>query len=110
MGISKDGWSVAADTGDKACPCGSWKEHWLNYVAKPWPATCTVQGCPNPATVASHVTHPSVPGVQITPLCGTCAAREDEFTLDGGITLVNASVPETCGKDVAQARSGRASG
>jgi len=103
MGVTTNGWANHKEPGEKACECGSWKEHWLSFAAKPWPEGCSVQGCSNSASVGGQVTNPAVTGVKIAPMCDTCNALDAPFNLDGGITLVNGNVAETCARKMAQA-------
>ena len=82
------GWSNATGTGDKSCPCGTWKAHWLKHSGKSWPSTCSVVGCSNAPTLGAHVKNPGVSGNRITPMCDDCNQRTDTFSLSG--TLTNA--------------------
>ena len=98
MGISADGWKNKNGTGDRLCKCGSWKQHWINYSKKSWPSTCSVSGCNNAPSLGAHIINSSVSGEKIVPMCDSCNKKTGEFSLKGGIALVNANVSETCGR------------
>ena len=86
--LPSSGWSNATGTGDKSCPCGTWKAHWLKHSGKSWPSTCSVVGCSNAPTLGAHVKNSGVTGNRITPMCDDCNQRTDTFSLSG--TLTNA--------------------
>lgn len=97
MSITATGWKNKGGTGDRACKCGSWAQHWVNYAHKPWPATCSVQGCNNQPTLGAHIINSAVAGEKIVPMCDSCNKLQGTFTLKGGITLPSANMAETCG-------------
>ena len=37
------GWKNKVGTADRACKCGSWKNHWIKFSDKAWPAKCSVE-------------------------------------------------------------------
>lgn len=97
MGAPTNGWKNKNGTADRACSCGTWKQHWLNYSKKSWPSVCSVQGCSTSPTLGAHVIHTDVSGEKIVPMCSSCNGLGSAFNLDGGVTLVNANKAETCG-------------
>lgn len=98
MGITAIGWRNKGGTGGRACSCGTWKQHWLNYSGKAWPASCSVNGCSNPATLGGHITNPSVDGEKIVPMCASCNSSPSAFNLKVGVSLPSANKSETCDK------------
>lgn len=98
MSLPNSGWSNKAGTSDRACKCGSWSQHWVNYSGKSWPTTCSVQNCNNKATVGGHVINGAVTGERIVPLCDSCNKVSSAFSLKGSITLPSANRAETCEK------------
>lgn len=98
MGITCDGWKNKVGTQDRACSCGSWKQHWINFSGKKWPDKCSVSGCNNKATLGAHIYNPNVTGEKIVPACETCNKKTGEFSLKEGTTLVSANKQNTCGK------------
>ncbi len=97
MSITASGWQNKGGTAPRSCSCGTWKQHWVNYANKPWPATCSVQGCANAATLGAHVINSQVSGERIVPMCDSCNGLTGTFTLKGSITLPSANTSETCG-------------
>ena len=93
------GWKNKVGTADRACKCGSWKNHWIKFSDKAWPAKCSVEGCNNSATVGAHVYNKNVSGEKIIPACDSCNKRTDHFSLKYGVTLVSANKSERCEKD-----------
>lgn len=59
------GWKNKVGTADRACKCGSWKNHWIKFSGKEWPAKCSVVGCNNSATVGAHVYNKNVSGEKL---------------------------------------------
>lgn len=98
MSITCNGWKNKVGTQDRACKCGSWKNHWINFSGEKWPEKCSVSGCNNDATLGAHVYNPKVSGEKIIPACDSCNKRADEFSLKSGVTLVSANRWETCEK------------
>lgn len=98
MSLPTYGWKNKSGTSGRACKCGSWKQHWINNSGKAWPLFCSVSGCMGTAEVGAHVynTSAEVYGEYIVPTCKGCNARADEFSLDGGTTLISANKQETC--------------
>jgi len=97
MSITASGWSNKTGTVDRSCNCGSWKQHWIKYAAKPWPANCSVKGCSNSPTLGAHVQNPNVDGERIVPICDSCNGLSGTFDLKGEITLPSANKSKTCG-------------
>jgi hypothetical protein len=83
-------------TGDRACACGSWKQHWINFSGKTWPGSCSVESCANKPTLGGHVINPRVTGEKIVPLCDSCNKRSGTFSLKDGTTVVSANKSQTC--------------
>lgn len=98
MSLPNSGWSNKAGTSDRACKCGSWSQHWVNYAGKSWPAVCSVQGCTNKATVGGHVVNQGATGERIVPLCDSCNKLGSPFILRDGTMLPSANRAETCEK------------
>lgn len=97
MQVPANGWKNKVGTADRACTCGTWKQHWLNYSGELWPSACSVQGCYTSPTLGAHVIHTDVTGERIVPMCSSCNGRSSSFNLDDGVTLVKANKAETCG-------------
>lgn len=97
MNIPTTGWSNKVGTQDRACGCGTWKDHWVKYSEKSWPTVCSVNGCSSRATVGAHVINGAVKGERIVPMCDACNKRSGTFTLKGGISVPSANRSETCG-------------
>lgn len=97
MDITATGWKNKGGTSVRSCKCGSWAQHWVKYANKPWPATCSVLGCNNRATLGAHIINSGVTGEKIVPMCDACNGRTDSFTIKGGVTLPSANTAETCG-------------
>lgn len=74
MSITTTGWKNKKGTAQRSCKCGSWKQHWINCSRRKWPATCSVLGCSNIATLGAHIynTDPKVTGEYIIPACDKC--------------------------------------
>lgn len=103
MNVPIDDWRNKAGTADRACSCGSWKDHWLKFSGKPWPLHCSKDGCSGSADVGAHIVNPALGKHEyIAPLCLGCnshlSALPHIFSLRGGITLVPANKAETCDK------------
>lgn len=99
MSISVFGWKNKAGTASRACKCGSWKNHWLNYNSGnvAWPASCAVEGCYNTPTLGAHIINSSVTGERIAPLCDSCNKLASEFSLKNNTYVPSANRSETCG-------------
>ena len=96
MTLTANGWSNKKGTADRACVCGTWKQHWLNYSDKSWPTNCSVEGCSNTPTLGAHIRNSEVTGERIVPMCSSCNGLDTTFNLDGGVILVKANASETC--------------
>lgn len=81
------GWSNQHGMGLHACSYANWKQQWIRKEHKPWPSTCSVKGCKNPATAGAHVRHPEIHGGAVVPVCEACLRRGGLFTLKEGITV-----------------------
>lgn len=92
------GWKNKNGTGVRACRCGSWKQHWLNFSGESWPDFCSVKGCMNAPTLGAHVFNGAVSGERIVPMCDSCNKISGEFSLKANVTLVSANRSETCDK------------
>ncbi len=97
MNIPTSGWSNQEGTAHRACRCGSWKEHWVKFAKRPWPKSCSVEGCSRAPTLGAHVFHPMVGGEKIVPMCDRCSDLVGPFTLKPGISLPSAIPAHTCG-------------
>lgn len=95
--VTAKGWKNKAGTGTRNCKCGSWKNHWIKFANKPWPASCSVSGCFETPTLGAHVINAEVDGERIIPMCDSCNGLSDEFDLKDGITLPYANQSTTCG-------------
>ena len=91
-------WKNKKGTDERACSCGTWKQHWINFSGKSWPDKCSVSGCTNKPTLGAHVINSSVSGEKIIPMCSSCNNRTDYFDLIEGVKLVSANKSETCEK------------
>lgn len=98
MTLTADNWKNKRGTKDRACKCGSWKQHWINMSGEAWPALCSVAGCTNPASVGGHIINPDVSGEYIVPMCESHNGVDYSFDLKGDITLVSANKSQTCEK------------
>lgn len=97
MSIPANGWSNKKGTAERACTCGTWKQHWINFAKKTWPANCSVGNCSNAPTLGAHIINPNVTGEKIAPMCDSCNGLTGIFNLKGGVTLPSANKSETCG-------------
>lgn len=98
MNIPTTGWSNKRGTADRACVCGTWKQHWINLTNKQWPATCSREKCSSTPTLGGHVFNPSVDGERIVPLCESCNKFRGTFTLKNGTPVPLANKARTCEK------------
>ena len=98
MSLTAKGWKNKKGTGERSCRCGSWKQHWLNFSDEKWPATCSVAGCNNSATLGAHIFNSNESGEYIVPACESCNKLDSEFDLKVSITLVSANKSQTCEK------------
>lgn len=96
MNLPVDYWSNKRGTSNRSCSCGSWAQHWVNYSNRTWPPGCSVAGCFGRASVGGHVINSLASGEYIVPLCDSCNARSDTFSLSGGVFCVSANKSETC--------------
>ncbi len=86
-------------TSDRQCNCHSWKQHWINFSRKKWPAKCVVLGCNNAAKLGAHITKQGERKEYIIPACESCNQSSSAFYLKQGACLVSANQSETCGKN-----------
>lgn len=98
MSIPATGWSNKGGTAERACVCGTWKQHWINISKKTWPASCSVDKCSSSPTLGGHVINPSVDGERIVPLCDSCNKLDGTFTLKGSVSVPSANKSQTCEK------------
>lgn len=91
MGLPKNGWKNKVGTGNRICKCGSWKQHWINYSGKVWPATCSVEGCQHIPVLGAHVYNKDVQGERIVPMCDRCNKRDKYFSLKNNVACVYAN-------------------
>lgn len=97
--VTGHNWKNKIGTGTRACKCGSWKQHWINFSYKEWPSQCSVSGCTRIPILGAHIVNADVSGEKIVPMCDSCNKRTDYFDLKNGITLVSANRSETCEKN-----------
>ena len=98
MSLPADGWKNKKGTAERSCKCGSWKQHWINYLQEKWPSKCSVYGCNNPATLGAHIINSNVTSEYIAPMCDSCNKRNTEFRLKGDTLLAPANKQSTCEK------------
>ena len=98
MSIPASGWKNKTGTGTRGCKCGTWKEHWVKFANKTWPATCSVKDCSNAPTLGAHVFNSAVTGERIVPMCDSCNKLSGTFTLKDSIAVPSANKSETCEK------------
>lgn len=91
-------WKNKNGTAERTCSCGTWKQHWINYSGKSWPAICSVSGCTNKPTLGAHVINSEVLGEKIVPMCDSCNKLTGCFDLKDKTPLVSANKSETCEK------------
>lgn len=96
MELPTAGWSNKSGTANRSCVCGTWKQHWLNYSNKSWPAECSVSNCSNKPTLGGHIINNSVSGELIAPLCDSCNKLSDKFSLKNRVSLTSANKADTC--------------
>ena len=97
MTFPYSGWKNKIGTTDRACSCGTWKNHWLQCSDKPWPAYCSVYGCLHPPSLGTHIVNLSVSDQQIVPMCSSCNRLDLIFNLNVGVTSVSANKSKACG-------------
>jgi hypothetical protein len=101
------GWRNKAGTGDRKCPCGSWKNHWENFNGFNFKfedeggRICSEENCSEFATEGAHVFQENNDSRKefIVPLCDTHnnPANTKPFNLKILKTvLVSANKGETC--------------
>lgn len=98
MTIPTIGWSNKGGTAERTCSCGTWKQHWINFSGKKWPASCSIAECSAAPTLGGHVINPKVTGERIAPLCDSCNKLSGTFTLKAGVSVPSANKSETCEK------------
>ncbi len=91
-------WKNKKGTAERACACGSWKSHWINFSEEKWPDECSVQGCGNRPVLGAHIINSAVKGEIIVPMCDSCNKLTSEFDLKNGVVWVKANKAETCEK------------
>ena len=96
MSIPATSWSNKGGTAERACKCGTWKQHWINFAKKSWPPRCSVKGCFNEPTLGAHVINPSVTGERIVPMCDSCNRLSGTFTLKNNVSVPSANRAQTC--------------
>lgn len=84
-------------TSDRKCDCGSWKNHWINFSKKEWPALCSESTCLNEATVGAHVCLQRGGKSFIIPLCYEHSAVTEAIEISDDTVMVPSNVSETCG-------------
>lgn len=98
MNVPNTGWKNKVGTSDRACKCGTWKDHWAKYAGKNWPEVCSVATCSNIATLGAHIANSDVDGERIVPMCDSCNKLGGTITLKGSIRVPRANRSETCDK------------
>jgi hypothetical protein len=98
MSIPTTGWSNKSGTADRACVCGTWKQHWINISKKSWPSSCSINSCYAAPTLGGHVINPDVGGERIAPLCDSCNKLAGIFTLKVNVSVPSANKSQTCEK------------
>lgn len=99
MNVYLDGWKNKKGTAERACSCGSWKQHWINYSGQSWPYICSVEGCYKTAEMGAHVYNSNFGAKEyIIPTCTSCNGKDETFSIKAGTVPVPANVSETCGK------------
>ena len=94
-------WKNKKGTSGRSCCCGSWKQHWINISALPWPSKCSVVGCHNPAEVGAHIYNSlGSRNEYIVPMCKPCNGKNEAFAIDDDVVKVSANVSETCKKSI----------
>lgn len=88
-------------TGNKACSCGTWLEHWRRYngVTSKIPPKCAAIDCDEPVGDGAHIKKSVMHDQRhfIVPLCKACNHRTDIFDIPDDTPLALANVAETCG-------------
>jgi hypothetical protein len=79
------------------CSCGSWIAHWKKFSGHSI-TYCPVSSCLNTNLVGAHVRKANSTDQKwyICPLCATHNAATGDLEV-GAVTLVSASMSETCG-------------
>lgn len=90
-------WKNKIGTADRACSCGSWKNHWIKFSKSDWPKSCVVLFCSNNPTVGAHVINVGVIGEKIIPMCDSCNKLQETFYLKSDVIKVSANQSITCG-------------
>lgn len=96
MSLPVTGWSNKGGTADRACKCGTWQQHWINFSENKWPAHCSVEGCSKAPTVGAHVINASADGERIAAMCDSCNKLSVTFALKGGVSVPSANKSLTC--------------
>lgn len=96
MSVTNKGWKNKNGTSNRACKCGSWKNHWINNSGEKWPTECSVLGCDNVPTLGAHIINNNVSGEYIVPTCDSCNKSSFEFDLKGGVRLISANKQKIC--------------
>ena len=85
-------------TAERACSCGSWKNHWVKVSKKEWPVFCSESACLNEAEVGAHVCIERGGQTYIIPLCHEHNMVDGPIDILEDTVMVSANVSETCGR------------
>ena len=87
-------------TSDNACPCGSWKQHWIKQGGGKWPNECSVNNCRETAEVGAHVQ--KAKGSDRWYIVPMCKNHNNQRGCDAEVSVntifINANKTETCEK------------
>jgi hypothetical protein len=97
MGTANN-WRNVNGSGDRTCPCGTWKKHWENFSNHSWPDKCAIKECNSKPILGAHVYHLDVSGEKIIPACNECNQLVGKFTLKPETKFAAANTSETCEK------------
>lgn len=93
------GWRNVRGDGQRTCPCGTWRNHWINYSgATMQPYYCAVEGCNNRFDRGGHMYYGSNKKEYIVPICHECNMSNNVLTLKSGTYVAIANMSETCKK------------
>jgi hypothetical protein len=83
-------------TADKACVCGTWLRHWLNFSGQTV-SFCVVEDCLGTDLVGAHVKVAGRDGTAyIVPLCKKHNQESGVLLISDAYVLVPANKAETC--------------
>jgi hypothetical protein len=91
----------------KACPCGSWLDHWKNTSRQPLPSVCPAKGCAQLPDAGAFVQKDNYldDGWYIVPLCPKHNRLFGaSLDLNDGVALVLAQPTRACGQPSAHDR------